>query len=119
MVKKIASINELKEELDQADRDDKVVVIGFIKTKPIPDSDSNLHIFALHLNWFDRIASMVCEEPRSNTLFLIMDFDLCNEEIMEEFNISSVPTFVVSKNKKLLTRLTEHGFNFCFQTLSF
>ena len=102
---------ELNQVLNEAD--DKMVIVGFIKTTKLIYPTSNLHRFAIHLNWFKRMSSLVShkEEKENEFVFLVMEMSMINNDIMEKYDITanSNPTFIIMKNKKQLLKLDPYS----------
>ena len=98
---------ELNQVLNEAD--DKIVIVGFIKTTKLIYPTSNLHRFAIHLNWFKRMSSLVShkDQKENEFIFLVMEISMIDNEIMEEYDVTtnSNPTFIIMKKKKQLLKL--------------
>ena len=114
---------ELNQVINGAD-DDKIVIVGFIKATKllIYPITSNLHCYAIHLNWFKRMSSLVShnptqtrsdhEQPKENKfIFLVMEISMIDDDIMKEYDVTtnSNPTFILIKNKKQLLKLDPYS----------
>ena len=114
---------ELNQVINGTD-DDKIVIVGFIKATKllIYPITSNLHCYAIHLNWFKRMSTLVShnptqtrpdhEQPKENKfIFLVMEISMIDDDIKKEYDVTtnSNPTFILMKNKKQLLKLDPYS----------